>query len=67
MRRPSLVAVVLAGAAAAVVFLRRRKAARAERVDLYYEDGSMISLEDGTPEAERLLAVARDAVRGVAS
>jgi hypothetical protein len=64
MRRPSLVALLLA-AAAAVVFLRRRKATRAERVDLYYEDGSMISLEDGAPEAERLLAVARDAVRSV--
>ena len=50
---------VLAGAA----FLRRRAAPR-ERVDLYYEDGSMISLGDGAPDAERLLPLARDILRG---
>ena len=32
---------------------------RRERVDLYFADGSMVSLGDGSPEAERLLPVAR--------
>ena len=32
----------------------RRRAAR-ERVDLYFEDGSMVSLADGSPEADALL------------
>ena len=46
---------MLAGAA----FIRRRSAHR-ERVDLYYEDGSMISLSNGSPDAERLLPLARE-------
>jgi len=33
-----------------------------ERVHLYYDDGSMVTLERGAPEAERLLAVARSAL-----
>ena len=43
-------------------FLRRRTMQR-ERVDLYYEDGSMLSLANGSPEAERLLPLARDILR----
>ena len=50
-------------AAGAIVLLRRRKLSRGEHVDLYYEDGSMISLENGSPEAEQLLSLARDALR----
>jgi len=44
-------------------FVRRGSARRRERVDLYYDDGSMISLPDGSPESERLLALGRDALR----
>ena len=60
MRR-SLAALlgVAGGMIAASAFMRRRTALR-EHVDLYYEDGSMISLDDGTPEAARLLPIARD-------
>ncbi len=50
-------AVLVAGAS--IFFWRRRGARRAEKVDLYYEDGSMISLVDGTEGAERLLPLAR--------
>jgi hypothetical protein len=53
--------VVLAAAAGAVVLLRRRKVTAA-RVDVYYEDGSMISLERGTPQADRMLSLAADAL-----
>jgi hypothetical protein len=62
MRSPRLI-VLLLGALAAVIALRRQRASRGEHVDLYYEDGSMVSLEDGAGDAERLLALARDALR----
>jgi hypothetical protein len=64
MRRPSFIAGLLL-ALAAVVFLRRQKFSRAEHVDLYYEDGSMVSLENGAPDGERMLSVAREALRGL--
>ena len=51
--------VALAAALAAVVF-RRRAERRRERVDLYYEDGSMVSLPEGSADADRLLPLARE-------
>jgi hypothetical protein len=51
-----------AGMLAGAAFLRRRSAQQ-ERVDLYYEDGSMVSLANGSPEAERLLPLAREILR----
>jgi hypothetical protein len=54
----------LAGFVLALVsFVRRSGARRRERVDLYYDDGSMVSLPDGSPESERLLALGREALR----
>ena len=44
-----------------VLYLSRRRGHR-ERVNLYYDDGSMVTLERGAPEAEQLLAVARGAL-----
>lgn len=52
-------AVVALGAA---VVLRRRAGSGRERIDLYYEDGSMTTFEDGTPEALALLGHAREAL-----
>ena len=52
-------AVVAAAAVGASKLWRRRAKASADRVDLYYEDGSMISLTDGSDDAGRLLATAR--------
>jgi hypothetical protein len=52
--------LLAAGSVAGSMLLRRRAARRRERVDLYADDGSMISLDDGTPEAARLLPLARD-------
>jgi hypothetical protein len=52
--------LLAAGSLAGSVLYRRRAARRRERVDLYAEDGSMVSLDDGTPEAARLLPIARD-------
>ena len=66
-RRRALTGFVLAaGSIAGSVFYRRRAARRRERVDLYYEDGSMVSVTDG-PELERLLPLAREVVHSARS
>ncbi len=63
MRRSSATLIgVAAGMLAGGAFIRRRTTAR-ERVDLYYEDGSMVSLTDGAADAGRLLSLARDVLR----
>jgi hypothetical protein len=48
------------GSAIGTVLYRRRAARRRERVDLYFGDGSMVSLAEGSPGADRLLAHARE-------
>jgi hypothetical protein len=53
-------AIVAAAAAVAVAFRRRARSGSRERVDLYFEDGSMVSLAGSSPEAERLIGHARD-------
>lgn len=50
--------LLAAGSLAGSVLVRRRAARRRERVDLYAEDGTMLSFADGTPEAARLLPIA---------
>ena len=45
---------MIAGAA-----LIRRPTAHRERADLYFEDGSMLSLTEGSPGGDRLLPLAR--------
>jgi hypothetical protein len=63
MRRSGSTLVgVAVGMLAGAVFVRRRGTLR-ERVDLYYEDGSMLSLSNGTPDAERLIPLAREILR----
>jgi len=47
------------GSLAGTVFYRRRAARRRDRVDIYYEDGSMVSLAEGSPEAATVLPLAR--------
>ncbi len=44
------------------LYLWRRRDERRERVQLYYDDGSMVTLERGASGAEQLLAVARGAL-----
>jgi len=63
MARPRALSVVaaLGALAAGLAFFRRGLGRRHDRVDLYFDDGSMLSLEDG-PEAERLLQIARAAL-----
>jgi hypothetical protein len=53
--------VLLAAAAGAVAVLRRHRSTTA-RVDVYFQDGSMVTLERGAPQADRTLALAADAL-----
>ncbi len=55
--------LLAAGSLAGTVLFRRRAARLRERVDLYFEDGSMISLTEGSPEADRILPLAHDLLR----
>jgi class 3 adenylate cyclase len=50
------------GLFAGSVLYRRTVARRRQRVDVYFGDGSMITYDDGTPEADALLPIARDAI-----
>ena len=50
--------VLAAGSVAGSLLMRRRAARKRERVDLYREDGSMVSYAEGTPQAAELLAIA---------
>ncbi len=61
MRRLSVLVGLAAGIGATVV-ARRRRETRRERIDLYYSDGSMVSVDGDAPEGERLLALAREAL-----
>jgi hypothetical protein len=46
------------GVLAGSVLYRRSTGRRRERVDMYFDDGSMVSFVEGSPEAERLLPAA---------
>jgi hypothetical protein len=48
-------------AGSALIFKRKRDRG-ASRADLYFEDGSMLSLSQGAPEADRLLPLATEAL-----
>jgi len=61
-RRLVALAALVAGWVVGLAFYRRAAAGRRERVDLYFEDGSMQSLSNGAPEAARLLPLARAAL-----
>ena len=51
--------LLAAGSVAGSVLVRRRAARKRERVDLYADDGTMLSFGDDSPEGQRLLAIAR--------
>ena len=62
-RRKLLTGLLLgAGSVAGSLLYRRRAARRREHVDLYFDDGSMVSLTEGHADAERLLPIAREAL-----
>jgi hypothetical protein len=59
MRKLAAVLGLAAAAVAGLVLVQRRRRRR-ELVDLYFADGSMVSLEQGSLEADRLLPLAHD-------
>ncbi|MEI8105327.1 MAG: hypothetical protein WCH31_05760 [Actinomycetes bacterium] len=52
--------LLAAGSLVGSVMYRRRSSRRLERVDFYGDDGSMATIADDTPDADRLLELARD-------
>jgi hypothetical protein len=66
MRRKLLALLgFVTGLLAGSVLYRRSFGRRRERVDVYFDDGSMITFADGSPEAAKFLAVAHDALTAV--
>jgi hypothetical protein len=59
-------AALVALAAAGVVRARRRRNERRLRLDVYYDDGAMLSLQPTTPEATAALARATEALAAAA-
>ena len=55
-------AALVALASIAGVVLWRRSRRRREHADLYFADGSMVTFEEGSLEAARLLPLAREIV-----
>ncbi|HTO26648.1 MAG TPA: hypothetical protein VMJ49_12140 [Gaiellaceae bacterium] len=63
MKRKALALAGFAtGLLAGTLFYRRSSARRRDRLDVYFADGSMVSFVEGSPEAERLLPLARQAL-----
>ena len=64
MRKRRLAVTALIGAAsfAGTLIYRRRTERSRTRVDLYFEDGSMVSLTAGSPDADRVLPLATEAL-----
>jgi hypothetical protein len=62
-----LVALALGAASLLGIGLYARRGRSQERIDLYFADGSLVSLDAGSPEAARLLPPAHDALRAARS
>ena len=61
MRRRALALLgFVAGLLAVTAFIRRGTSRTREHVDLYFADGSMVSLADSAADAQRLLPLARE-------
>jgi len=50
------------GLAAGSILFRRSVGRRRDRVDVYFDDGSMVSLVDGSSDGDALLSIARTAL-----
>jgi hypothetical protein len=68
MGRRKLLAIGFAvGSLLGIGLYARRGQEGPERIDLYFADGSLVSLHSDSPEAAPLLVHARDALRAAAS
>jgi hypothetical protein len=61
--RRSLFALGLAAGSLLGIGLYARRGRARDRIDLYFADGSLSSLDGGSMETARLVALARDALR----
>ena len=52
--------LLAAGSAVGAILFRRRAARRRDRAEVYLADGSLVSLVEGQPGAERMLLHARE-------
>jgi len=59
-RRALAVAASAVAATAGAVLLWRRAGRRRERAELYFDDGSLVTVAEGEPGSERLLLHARE-------
>jgi hypothetical protein len=59
VRRALGLAVLVGGP---LLYLRRRRHEQRDRVDLYFHDGSTVTLHEGAPHSADLLAAARRAL-----
>jgi hypothetical protein len=55
------------GLIAGSALYRRSVGRHRDRVDVYFGDGSMVSFVEGSPEADKLLPVARDVLAAARS
>lgn len=62
-RKLWIAGILGAGSFAGTIFYRRRSARNRTRVDLYFDDGSMVSLSAGSPDADAMLPVAERLLR----
>lgn len=63
MSRNAAALLGLVGGALVGAALIRRRAGHRERAELYFEDGSMLSLTNGSADAQRLIPLARGIIR----
>ncbi len=55
-RRVLVLALLIGGP---LIYLTRRRDERRERISLYFDDGSMVTLDRGVSDSDRLLELAR--------
>jgi hypothetical protein len=65
--RRKLIALLFAAGSLLGIGLYARRGRKQERVDLYFADGSMVSVEGDSPKATRLMPLAREAIRAAGS
>jgi hypothetical protein len=58
LRKPLTGLLLVAGSIAGALLFRRH-AQRRDRIDLYFEDGTTVSMTNGSPEAATVLPLAR--------
>ncbi|MFN2469951.1 MAG: hypothetical protein ABR583_02985 [Gaiellaceae bacterium] len=61
--RPASAALLLGAGAAGVLAARRVRTARREAAELHYDDGSTVVLPGAAVGGERLVSIAREALR----